>query len=135
MDNTSKTQISVAVIGVVGTIAVALIANWSNIFGPERGDHQATVSGSASASAATSSEGSGSSKSSGGGSGNSGASTSSSGAKNSAAVEYSRTCKYTAGLKAGTIQYFPPNIPIIPARVGDPCNDGAGSYGFAIEDQ
>jgi hypothetical protein len=50
-------------------------------------------------------------------------------------LEMSRTCKYTNGPRAGQIQYFPPSIPIVPAPVGYPCNDGAGSYGVAIKDQ
>ncbi|EMK3382365.1 hypothetical protein V8054_000570 [Vibrio parahaemolyticus] len=47
----------------------------------------------------------------------------------------SRTCKYDFGPKAGTTQYFPPSIPIVPALIGQPCHDGMGSSGVAIKDQ
>ncbi len=33
MDSTARTQITVAVIGVVGVLGAALITNWSSIFG------------------------------------------------------------------------------------------------------
>ena len=33
MDNTSKTQVTVALIGLVGVLGTALIANWSSIVG------------------------------------------------------------------------------------------------------
>lgn len=48
---------------------------------------------------------------------------------------FSRTCKYTYGPRAGEIEYFPPEVPIIPARIGQPCNDGIGSVGIAIPDK
>jgi hypothetical protein len=50
-------------------------------------------------------------------------------------AEQSRTCKYISGPKAGKIEYFPPSVSIIPARVGQPCNDGISSAGYAIPDQ
>lgn len=51
-------------------------------------------------------------------------------------VSPSRTCKYTSGPKAGTVQYFSPEeFPIIhPAQVGQRCTDGADSWGVAIKD-
>lgn len=49
-------------------------------------------------------------------------------------VSFSRTCKYLYGPRAGQVEYFPPEIPIIPARIGEPCHDARGSSGFAIAD-
>ena len=49
--------------------------------------------------------------------------------------EYSTTCQYVRGPKAGTIEYFDPSTPgLRPARVGDYCQDGRYSSGYAIED-
>lgn len=56
------------------------------------------------------------------------------GATPSAKQGISRTCSYVGGPKAGTEQYFPPSVPIIPARIGDPCHDGMGSWGYAVAD-
>jgi hypothetical protein len=47
----------------------------------------------------------------------------------------SRTCKYIGGPKAGQSEYFPPSVPITPAPVGYPCQDGRGSWGNAVPDQ
>lgn len=48
---------------------------------------------------------------------------------------FSRTCRYTGGPRAGETEYFPPDVPITPARIGQSCTDGMGSFGFAIADQ
>lgn len=47
----------------------------------------------------------------------------------------SRTCQYTLGPKKGKKEYFPPEIPIVPALIGQPCHDGQGSSGSAVEDE
>jgi hypothetical protein len=90
VDGSARTQIIVAVIGVVGVIGSALVANWAGVFGggskPE--DHL---------------------------------------------IEYSTTCKFTVGPRAGQSQYYPPGTPgLIPVVVGGPCTDGVGSMGYAI---
>jgi hypothetical protein len=90
MDTTSRTQIIVAIIGVVGVIAAALIANWAGIFG------QKSKSGTAT-------------------------------------IVYSTTCKFTMGPRTGTVFHFQPGT-VVPAPVGYPCTDGAGSSGIAIAD-
>lgn len=56
-------------------------------------------------------------------------------AGNPPTINYSRTCSYNAGPKAGQTEYFPPEIPITPAIVGQPCQDGMGSWGYAVQDQ
>lgn len=50
------------------------------------------------------------------------------------AVNFSRTCKYLYGPRTGQVEYFPSEVPIIPARIGEPCHDGRGSAGVAIAD-
>jgi hypothetical protein len=47
---------------------------------------------------------------------------------------FSRTCKYLSGPRAGETEYFPPEVPIIPARIGQRCTDGV-SVGVAIADE
>lgn len=47
----------------------------------------------------------------------------------------SRTCQFTAGPRAGSSYYFPPQVPITEAPLGAPCTDGMGSFGYAIPDQ
>jgi hypothetical protein len=90
MASRANNQITVAIIGVAGVIAAALITNWSNIFGPKP-------------------------------------------APDTIAIEYSTTCKFTVGPRAGTAFHFQPGT-VIPAIVGSPCTDGAGSSGIAIKD-
>jgi hypothetical protein len=90
MDGSAKAQIIVAVIGVVGVIGAALVANWAGVFGggSKAQDHS---------------------------------------------IDYSTTCKFTIGPRAGQTQYYPPGMPgLIPVVVGGPCTDGAGSMGYAI---
>jgi hypothetical protein len=48
--------------------------------------------------------------------------------------QYSRTCTYNAGPKNGRTEYFPPELPVIPAEIGQSCQDGQGSYGIAATD-
>jgi hypothetical protein len=58
------------------------------------------------------------------------------GEKDGDAEELSTTCKFTAGPRAGQTKHWPRNTPgLTPARVGDPCHDGQGSTGYAIEDE
>ena len=47
-------------------------------------------------------------------------------------IPLSRTCRYHSGPKAGTTQYFPLWVPIVPGAVGSPCWDGLGSFGVAV---
>ena len=97
MTGAARTQITVAVIGLVGVLGTALITNWSNIFGAKP-EHKA----------------------------NSG---------NTVAVEYTLTCKFTFGPRAGTTIQFTPGPGIFPTLVGSPCTDGQGSSGVAVKDR
>jgi hypothetical protein len=90
-ESSSRTQITVAIIGVAGVIGAALIANGAGLFG--------------------------------------------SGSSSAGGTQASTTCRFTTGPRAGTTQYYPPGTPgLIPAFVGGPCHDGAGSAGYAIAD-
>lgn len=53
----------------------------------------------------------------------------------SAKSYFSRTCKYNFGPRAGEVEYFPPEVPITPAQIGQSCTDGMGSVGVAIADE
>jgi hypothetical protein len=50
-------------------------------------------------------------------------------------LHYSTTCHFTSGPRKGETQYYQPGTPgLIPAIVGTPCTDGAGSDGYAVAD-
>lgn len=55
--------------------------------------------------------------------------------KVTAKSNFSRTCEYRSGPRAGETEYFPPEVPINPARIGQSCTDGMGSFGVAIADE
>jgi hypothetical protein len=55
--------------------------------------------------------------------------------KSTAKSTFSRTCEYRSGPRAGETEYFPPEVPITPARIGQSCTDGQGSFGIAIADE
>ncbi len=91
-----KTQIVVAVIGLVGVLGAALIGSGALSSRPDR--------------------------------------------RTAAAVEtsgpqFSTTCRFLTGPRAGETIFFPPDTPgLIPVVVGAPCNDGAGSIGVGVPD-
>lgn len=53
----------------------------------------------------------------------------------SATPALSRTCRFTAGPRAGEDQYYAPSTGVTPIPVGSPCTDGRGSTGRAVADR
>lgn len=98
MTEAAKTQITVAVIGLIGVLGAALITNWPHI----AGNKQSTKA--------------------------------SAGEPNTITVEYTLTCKFTFGPRAGTTFRFAPGPGITPAPIGALCTDGAGSSGVAVKE-